>query len=71
MALYEYKCRDCNKISEILVFSSDDIPECKHCGSKNLDKMLSTFAVSMAGGSSSQPMPSCPSGGCCGGNCGI
>ena len=71
MALYEYKCKDCGKVSEILVFADDFIPECRFCGSKNLEKLLSTFAVSMAPSSSPGPMPSCPSGGCCGGSCGL
>ncbi|MCE5252589.1 zinc ribbon domain-containing protein [bacterium] len=71
MALYEYKCGDCGKTSELLVFSSDETPECTFCGSKNLEKLMSTFAVSAAQSSSSAPYPTCPSGGCCGGSCGF
>ena len=72
MALYEYKCKECGKISEILVFSSDEIPKCKECGSTKLEKMLSGFAVSKGSSTSNTPMPSCPTGGCCyGGNCGL
>ena len=73
MALYEYKCNDCGKTSEILVFSSDDTPACKHCGSTNLEKLISTFAVSMAQSSSNTPLPPCPTGGCGGGggSCGF
>ena len=69
MALYEYKCKDCGEVAEMLVFS-DDTPECRSCGSKNLEKLMSTFAVSMAPSKSSAPPPSC-AGGCCGGSCGI
>ena len=72
MALYEYKCNDCGKVSEILVFSSDVTPECTHCGSTNLEKLLSTFAVSMSHSFSPPgPMPGCPPEGCCGGSCGL
>jgi len=72
MALYEYKCNDCGEVSEILVFSSDDKPECKKCGSSDLEKLLSNFAVAMAPGKSNAA-PSCPSGGCCpgAGGCGM
>ena len=71
MALYEYKCNGCGKVSEILVFSSNETPECKHCGSTDLEKLLSTFAVSAAQSSSAGPMPGCPSGGCGMGGCGM
>ncbi len=69
MALFEYKCNDCRKISEILVFTNDETPECTHCGSTNLEKLLSTFAVSMSHNSSSGPMPGCPPEGCS--SCGL
>ena len=71
MALYEYKCKDCGEITELLVLSDSDKLSCKKCGSENLEKLLSGFAVSVKSGSSSVPPPSCPSGGCCSGNCGI
>jgi putative FmdB family regulatory protein len=68
MALYEYKCTDCGHAFEALVQSCDDKPACPVCGSTNLEKLLSTFAFSMKG---SAKVPSCPSGGCCGGSCGM
>ncbi len=72
MALYEYKCKNCGEISEILVFSSDEKPVCKKCGSKNLEKLISSFAVSMGSPKSYTPPPSCPAGSCCpGGTCGL
>jgi len=66
MALYEYKCKECGKLSEILVFSDADTPLCKHCGSEKLEKQFSSFAVSVSSGNSSASAPSCPTGGCCG-----
>ena len=72
MALYEYKCNKCGKVSEILVFSADEATGCKHCGSNDLEKLLSSFAVSMAPSSSSNPPPpSCPMSGSCGSSCGL
>jgi putative FmdB family regulatory protein len=65
MALFEYKCLDCGKVSEFLVFSSSDELSCPLCGSKNLDKLLSTFAVRGTPSPSSVPPLSCPSGGAC------
>jgi len=72
MALYEYRCRDCGAVSEILVFSSDETPECRKCGSTNLEKLLSSFAVSMGSSRSSTSAASCPTGSCCTtGTCGL
>jgi putative FmdB family regulatory protein len=69
MALYEYKCTDCGETAELLIFS-DDTPTCPACGSTNLEKLMSTFAVSNPGGGGGTP--SCGGGGgggCSGGGC--
>lgn len=69
MALFEYRCTDCGNVSEHLVFSAEDALSCPTCGSANLEKLLSSFAVSMkqpSGGA-----PSCPNAGRCGGSCGM
>ena len=71
MALYEYKCKDCDAVSEILVYGDDSDVTCKSCGSANVERLLSTFAVSSNARGSAGPVPSCPTGGCCGGACGI
>lgn len=71
MALYEYKCGDCGTISEVLVYGDVSDVTCKNCGSTNVERLLSTFAVSSNARSTSGPAPSCPSGGCCGGSCGL
>lgn len=70
MALYEYKCKDCGKVSEILVLSSDETPKCDQCGSLKLEKLMSSFSVSMGSSKSSVPVPSCSTG-CCNGSCGL
>jgi len=45
MPIYEYKCNECGKVSEIIVGMGiqDDILKCKYCGSTTLDK-IPTFA---------------------------
>jgi len=71
MALFEYRCKDCGKLSEHLVFNADETPACTTCGSVNMEKLLSTFAVNAKQSSSAGPMPGCPNAGCCGGSCGM
>ena len=83
MALYEYRCGDCGYTFEALVLSTDEQPGCPACGSENLEKLFSTFAVSTK---ASSPPPSagvpdlcraqvgatpCPNAGSCGGACGL
>ena len=41
MPIFEYACRACGKEFETLVRASDT-PECVSCGSKDLQKKLST-----------------------------
>ncbi|MFA6472670.1 MAG: zinc ribbon domain-containing protein [Candidatus Latescibacterota bacterium] len=71
MALFEYRCKSCGKISEILKQSDDDAVSCSFCGSEDMEKLLSTFAVSMKSPSAKSTPPGCPGGGCCGGQCGF
>lgn len=41
MPIYEYKCKDCGKISELLVLQKDEAVSCKSCNSQNLEKLMS------------------------------
>lgn len=73
MPLFEFICKSCDKISEQLVTGSKK-PACPNCGSKNLEKQLSTFSARTAGPSFSPPpceTGSCPTRGygCSGGGC--
>ena len=52
MPLYEYRCKDCDQQSEILVKSLDSKPECPECGSKKLDKLLSVIGAPVIGSGS-------------------
>lgn len=61
MPLYEYRCRSCDRVSEILVAAGDAQPglACTHCGSTDLHKQFSVTNVQRYPG---------PAGGktCCG-----
>ncbi|MBW2040226.1 MAG: zinc ribbon domain-containing protein [Deltaproteobacteria bacterium] len=42
MPIYEYRCEDCGRRSTFLVLKVEDFrPVCKHCGGKNLSKLIS------------------------------
>ncbi len=47
MPIYEYRCNNCRRRVEVFVqgFSSPPSPTCTRCGSKNLDRIFSKFAV--------------------------
>lgn len=53
MPIYEYKCEDCNKITEIFLKSKEnkETPVCKHCGSKKLTKQISAPGAVIMGSS--------------------
>ena len=72
MALFDYKCKGCGEVSEYLVFSDSEKLLCKKCGSENLEKQISGFAVSIKSPPSATFPPSCPNSGRCGGGmCGF
>jgi putative FmdB family regulatory protein len=43
MPIYEYRCVDCGKISELLMIKTDEVivPQWKRCKSKKMSKVLS------------------------------
>jgi len=45
MPVYEYKCDDCGKVYEELVFSSDEVVPCPDCKSKNSHKLVSLISA--------------------------
>jgi putative FmdB family regulatory protein len=47
MPIYEYRCDGCKKLSSFLLLrTTEDIePLCKHCGSKDVKKVISRVAV--------------------------
>jgi putative FmdB family regulatory protein len=62
MPIYEYLCRDCHHPFETLV-TAERRPACPTCGSANLDKQVSVFAVSAG---SADAAPTAGSCGTCG-----
>ncbi len=59
MPIFEYRCRDCGARFERILSSATATTTCKKCGSQNVEKQLSVFAVagSSLKSSSSEPGP--------------
>lgn len=76
MPIFEYVCQKCGRQSEILVRTPSESPVCD-CGSRDLKKVFSSFAVteghSHASGSCSDGTCGLPSGPspCASGMCGL
>lgn len=74
MPIFEFKCMDCDEYIEMLVMNKQDEIEmvCSHCGSANLERILSTTNHTVAGGGSGKSADSeassqtrtCSSGSC-------
>ena len=71
MPLYEYSCENCSRKVELLI-RGDEKPECPHCHSTKLTKLLSVVSGHVSnGGERSGPAegcgrPQCGMGGCAG-----
>ena len=48
MPLYDFRCRGCGHEFEVLVRSGDGGPACPSCNGREVERLLSTFAVSYA-----------------------
>ncbi len=66
MPLFDYHCLDCGKQNEILISVSNDHPQCKNCGSTNLEKMISK--PSSYSGTTQSRFPGPGDTACCGSN---
>ena len=72
MPIYEFKCQKCQECTEILIMGAKDEQVkmvCKHCGSEDLERILSTtrYAVNPGNGASTQANTqsrTCSSGSC-------
>ncbi|MGM0441963.1 MAG: FmdB family zinc ribbon protein [Elusimicrobiota bacterium] len=60
MPIFTYKCSKCEKIFEEIVgvISEEEELKCPECGSKEVDKQLSSFSVGKTSETSS--VSSCP-----------
>ena len=67
MPIYEYKCEDCGKVSEILVKNRARESEvlCPECQAGNLKKLISIPGAVMTKGKGTElpPMPACGNAG--------
>jgi putative FmdB family regulatory protein len=61
MPIYEYKCRDCGEVSEVLVGmgSAHETATCKNCGSGRMERILSASFISVKGGVSREGKTCC------------
>ena len=48
MPLYDFHCRGCGHEFELLVRAGDAEPICPSCQGRDIERLLSTFAVSYA-----------------------
>lgn len=62
MPIYEYKCKDCGEVSELIVLKQDEAVSCASCNSQNLEKLMSAHNTMGSSSAFTAPMP----GGCCG-----
>lgn len=71
MPIYDYQCNECGKTYDIFhkVREVEEDILCPECGSVKHTRLLS--APSFAMKNSAPEAPSCASGGCCGGSCGM
>ena len=76
MPIYDYRCTDCDTTYDVF-HKGHEVKEdvvCPSCGSLRHLKLMSIPVVSMgsdSSGSRNASAPSCESGGCCGGSCGL
>ncbi len=77
MALYEYKCSDCEERFELMrpMSAADDLAECPECGGTESRRLVSSFASITPGASAlstnnaTVPVRKVGGHGCCGGGC--
>ncbi|MGH3088410.1 MAG: FmdB family zinc ribbon protein [Rubrobacteraceae bacterium] len=80
MALYEYKCSDCEDKFDLMrpMSAADDPAACPECGSESSMRVVSNFVSIGSGAAATATNPMMDArmargavgGGCCGGGCG-
>lgn len=46
MPIYDFRCRECGRVSEMLIRGTDgQVVHCPDCGSENLEKLISASYV--------------------------
>jgi putative FmdB family regulatory protein len=66
MPLLEYRCAACDKTSEVLVLAGDEAAEasCSACGSRDVTRLLSTFAAHAGSSAARTDEAACGGGPC-------
>jgi putative FmdB family regulatory protein len=41
MPLYDFECRDCGRVSEVLIRTSGQVAHCPECDSTNVERLIS------------------------------
>lgn len=79
MALYEYKCADCEDRFDVMrsMSEADEPAECPECGSSASMRVVTSFVSINSGATATATNPMMDmrmarggGGGCCGGGCG-
>ena len=76
MPIYDYRCNDCGAIYDVFhkVREVTEDVVCPSCNSVSHTRLIGAPSFSMAGkstASAAAEAPSCATGGCCGGTCGL
>ena len=65
MPIFEYKCGRCGKITEFLESAGGKKKHiCKHCGSGDMEKQFSTFAIGVRQDGTDSRCQSCTDDSC-------
>ena len=48
MPIFEYRCQQCGRQFEQIVWKADAQPECPGCGTSRVNRLVSSFAVAAA-----------------------
>lgn len=63
MPIYEYKCEECGKQFEELVFAGREPEKCPQCGSTKVQRQMSCFSSSNPTGFAGAASTGCGGGG--------
>ena len=45
MPIYDFRCRECGNVSEVLLRDADKRVRCTNCGSENMERLISASHV--------------------------
>jgi len=75
MPIYDFKCQECGKVSELFLRATDQVAHCPDCGSDKMEKLVAaSYMIKMGttapgttccGRTERCKTPPCSSGGTC------